>query len=72
MQDIFHARYARSRIFSHNTVLPTMAHNNEEIQLYESAVQQTFNKLRAILSGGEDIGAHIIGPRCQPTFERLA
>ena len=51
---------------------PTMAHNNEEIQLYESAVQQTFNKLRAILSGGEDIGAHIIGPRCQPTFERLA
>tara|TARA_B100000674_G_scaffold62902_1_gene43591 strand:+ start:14514 stop:15833 length:1320 start_codon:yes stop_codon:yes gene_type:complete len=51
---------------------PTMAHSNEEIQLYESAVQQTFNKLRTILSGGEDIGAHIVGPRCQPTFERLA
>ena len=51
---------------------PTMAHGKQEIQLYESAVQQTFNKLKTIMLSGEDIGAHIIGPRCQPTFERLA
>ena len=51
---------------------PTMAHRKEEIQLYESAVQHTFSKLKRILTSGEDINAHIIGPRCQPTFERLA
>ena len=51
---------------------PTMAHSQEDIKLYESAVQQTFNKLKIILSSSDDIGEHIIGPRCQPTFERLA
>ena len=56
-----------SQGFLATTLFYPMAHN--EVSKYMNQCARNIYEAEKILSSGEDIGTHIIGPRCQPTFE---